>query len=300
MSETPTGFFPGVPFADYCQMDGLNFHRLKHIHTSPLQYQHELTAPDKDTPAMRFGRMLHSRLLEPDLFTAMKVAEPCQAVLQSGPNKGRECGAGNTSIVDFEWRCGKHGGGEPGEDTITPAEAEQIEACVVAVRKHPSIRVLRAAGQCEVVLRWSDSRRSYKARLDKYIHVKGKRPLILDVKKVRQGAWTARKFGSDAVSDDRMYVAQAAWYCRAVEILTGEVPIFWWIVVEDSPPNHVAIYQMTEEQMIAGRNHCDAMLAILNNCEDTNQWPGREPGMNDVEDLAAPTWYGRQWNPQDR
>ena len=35
---------------------------------SPRHYQHRLTTPRSDSPAMRLGRAIHTAVLEPDLF----------------------------------------------------------------------------------------------------------------------------------------------------------------------------------------------------------------------------------------
>ena len=100
----------GVKFEDYCAMPGLNASTLAWGLKSA---QHLKAALDgelkKDSPAMTFGRALHAKLLEPDVYLKeFTVSSGCQAIIKSGDSKGQVCGNNAMWLLGGLWLCGMH------------------------------------------------------------------------------------------------------------------------------------------------------------------------------------------------
>jgi hypothetical protein len=66
--ELPPGIHPGVPFADYQAMRGINQSTLKHFSRSAAHVRHSLDDRRPGTPAQLLGTAMHCALLEPDRF----------------------------------------------------------------------------------------------------------------------------------------------------------------------------------------------------------------------------------------
>src|SRR5690606_29876450 len=97
---------------------------------------------DADTTALKFGRAVHCRLLEPERYgTDILVATPCQAMT----GKGKPCGARakNWHQESNTWYCGikshaPEGCIEP-RDYVSEEEAERIERMAKALHDHEAM-----------------------------------------------------------------------------------------------------------------------------------------------------------------
>ena len=54
------------------------------------------------------------------------------------------------------------------------------------------------------------------------------------------------------------------------------------IVVESAAPHDCAVYHVPEEILEVGRDEYRRLLAVLAECETSNNWPGAAPGENAV------------------
>lgn len=55
---------------EYRQIDAINWSSLKHMAESPMLYRHMLDHGRDDTPALAFGRLVHTLVFEPALFNS--------------------------------------------------------------------------------------------------------------------------------------------------------------------------------------------------------------------------------------
>jgi hypothetical protein len=299
------GIHEGYSFGLYRDWPLLSQSTLKWALLSP---QHLKAAIDglmdlPDSAALRFGRALHCRILEPERFkTNWKISDGCCMALKSGAKKGQPCGCEAKYYLDDNgkdcWFCGKHSGGIPvvePEDYVTHDQLDSIDAMWQGLREHAVLKLLRQHGGCEVSVVWECEGVRLKARLDKLIwggaKLKSGRelpPTIVDLKKTRLGGGDLDRFSHSIRAYD--YDMQAAFYVDAVKFHMPDKPApeFIWVAVEDELPHAVSVVRATNEAIEIGRAKYRAALAIYNRCRRTGEWPGYS---NDIQDCVIPQWY---------
>lgn len=278
------GLYEGVPFETYRQWDAMNASTLCEGLTSMRRLRAKLDGllPDSDSPAMRFGRAVHCRLLEPERFvTAFPTAETC------GDPKCRHLGR---FLTDAGWRCGKHKGKDFWEpaDFITDDEAERIEHIRENAFRHREIQEIRKYAGAETSLVFEHCGVRCKARLDKLITAGG--GFVLDVKTfgkpVTEDAW-AKQIA------DLHYHVKAAFYLAGVKAVTGLDAEWWWVVVETSPPFDVAAIRMTDFDRQVGAWEVRRLLEAYQRCRESGEWPGRFPEL--VQHVGLPQWRAKEY-----
>lgn len=299
LEDPQPGFYPGVPFSDYVKVKAMNCHTLM---WGKLSAKHMKAALDgkivtEDSPALLFGRALHHRLLEPDVYKfKYVVAEQCAAILSSGKNKGKRCGNAGTRLIEKSWFCGQHGSGEEeyafdNREVLSKEDAAAIELAAEAVRGHGAEKLRRFKGDFEITLVADLHGVRCKCRIDKFIH----NPCtVVDAKKVaapkrpndRGGAadWFIGQIGSLG------YGMQAAFYSDIVQVLTGNLPAWFWLIIEDGPPFCPAVYKASDRLIQCGRTEYMAHLMRYRECAEKNVWPGYTAG---AEVIDGPGWWER-------
>lgn len=251
---------PGQSRDEYDASRRVNWSTLRHIARSPQHYLHALRAPHEETDAMRLGSAVHTAILEPETF-------PERYVVWTG---GRRYGK---AWDDF---CAEHAG----RDILTQAQYEQCVAMQAAVHAHPVAAGLVRGGQAEVSVEWTDSETGIecKGRID-YI----REDCIVDLKTARDASPDG--FGRAAWNLD--YIAQLAWYRDGYAAATGrELPVRF-IVVENSEPHVVAVYDMPEHILEIGRETYEDLLGRLQECQRSGRWPGYS---DEAMELELPRW----------
>ncbi len=251
----------------------------------------------EDTPALEFGRAFHVRMLEPELYASrVQILGTCDSCLKSGDRKGELCGATGRGLVDGRWMCGKHGGDDAslgeGIEYITSDDASRIELACEAVKTRKIDNLRRAPGKFEVAVIGDLMGIRCKAKLDKFIE----NPCcIVDLKKV-----AAPKSPREVrISADHFrmtiprygYGMRAAFYCDLVHAVTGNIPRWYWLVVEDGEPFTPAVYRASDDDLAAGRNEYSRLLGDYRSCMDSGAWPG--PADDPVE-IEAPQYWRKQ------
>ncbi|MFH1602776.1 MAG: PD-(D/E)XK nuclease-like domain-containing protein [Pseudomonadota bacterium] len=227
----------------------------------------------RDSAALRFGRAVHCRLLEPATFQeSWPVVGPCEALLKSGARQDQPCGANGAAQDDAgHWYCGKHlpGAHTKPDDYVTPSEAASIKQMAASIYDHEVVKLLRSHGGCEVTLIWERDGLPCKARLDKLIDD----PLtVVDLKTTAFGGGTGRAI-KWAVSEYQ-YDLSAAWYCDAVKAVTGNRASFFWVFAEKESPYAVAAAPLKPAMREVGRMKTNRAWAMYLHGVKTGEWPG--------------------------
>lgn len=261
-----------LSFEAYKAIPALNSSRLA---WGRLSMQHLRAAllggMDKDSSDMAFGRALHCRLLEPDVYKEKyKISPGCEAVLVSGKNRGMRCGKSARILVDGKFACGVHGkDGEEDPHVITADEAKRVEMATAGVFAHPVVKLLRQSGGYEASGFWNQDGFACKMRLDKLCV---KVPAIIDVKKVQVGRGSTGTLERDILNYN--YDFKAAWYVRGYQALFGVTPAFVWIFVEDGVPHAVNVKQADDETLAIGEAKVVDVIEKLKRARDSGEWPG--------------------------
>jgi hypothetical protein len=219
----------------------------------------------EETPAMRFGTIMHRALLEPDTYRAGFHVKP------EGMKFSTKTG--------MEWS-------ELHRDlpVVTQDESDQIDAMVSSVHCHPFAKRLLAGGQKEQSIFVEDPHGTLrKSRLDWL--TRGN--TIPDLKTVESAALDSFERN---VSRYRYHV-QAAYYLDNCALAGIQKEAFFFVVVEKVPPYLVRCLQMNDDVIGYGRSLYQRDLQIYRNCLESGQWPGWG---DYYEEVALPPWEMKQ------
>lgn len=282
-NECPSqGIYRDVPFATYADWKAINSGVVKWGDRVSLKHMHAALnglLPNEDTLSRKFGRAVHSRLLEPETFAdRVLVSQPCCAILKSGDRKNLPCGK-TASVLTVpssfsggpSWFCGTHkpDGAIAPDEFVTPAELERIEAMAAGLHNHPLMSLLRAKGWSEtsVVFNWGELR--CKGRLDRYS--KDAR-FVVDIKKMRLGYGSMEECRK--AIEKYQYLAQACIYWKAIEVLEGFRPRMIWLFIEEQFPFDIQFVEADEWELEHAWQRVAAVLAGYQKCVESGVFPG--------------------------
>jgi hypothetical protein len=237
--------------SDYYSDPRVNWSSLKHMTESPLVYKHRLENEREDTPAFAMGRLTHTLVFEPEKFGRE------YAIWSEGDRRGN-------AWKDFQAE-------NAGKTIFKPNEIEQAVAMADAVKRHPLVRPYLDGGLFEHVIRWTDpeTRIECKARPDWLLP---DQQILLDLKSTR--SIDARRFGGD--------VARYAYYAQLGHYHNGVIHALGWkprrtliVAVEKDAPHDVGVFEITQDDLILGKEEVRALLERLQECRASNTWPGR-------------------------
>jgi hypothetical protein len=289
-SDLPAGTIPSepgmyrrVPFHVYLQIVAANFSSLKHLDVSPRCYKWHKDHPggDKDTPAKKFGRAVHSFVLEPDV-TLLDYT-----VYRESKSKGE--GAVK------RWKAFQAANQD--KEILDVKDYDRALLVRETIREHDAVsQVLDACDEFELTIIWEHrSGRIMKSRIDGL-----GQPIIADLKSCRDPR--PHRFESDA--ERYLYRVQAAFYQDAVGYATSERPKPYSILAaETGPPYDAAEYLVPTEMLLDGRCVYEKWLEELGHCEREGMWPGfaeetlilGRPGWATKDDDKDPTGLGLDW-----
>lgn len=219
--EKRNGTDSGVPWIKCKQMTeeqyraapGVNKSTLWELRKSPSHYKYCLEHPNKDTPALRFGRALHMAILQPEEFGRHYVI---------APNIDRRTKDGREQYQAFVDGLGDR-------EIITVDDYEQISEMYKAVYADKDAVNLLQGCQTETPIFWTDpdTRIRCKCRLDAV-----KPGVIVDVKSCADAS--TKHFVRDAMVYG--YDVQCAHYTRGYRSQHDEQPEFWFLCIEKTPP----------------------------------------------------------------
>jgi len=297
MSETPEpGLYPDVPYPEYAAWPCMRASLLTGaiLDDGSVSMKHLKAHLDgrlrKDSKALQVGRMIHTRLLEPDEFwNRYRMVGECQTLIGSGRRKGQPCGRRGVGVFNDTWYCGIHVtpilAAEMPDNAIDTAQVEVLEEMIQEIGKHPVIRLFKIQGGVELSFVWNqpvkyivDGKEKettvlMKGRVDKDIaDPRGIPPTVADLKKTRvghHGDWAFEK----AVKKYH-YDIPAALYVDGLEILTGVRREFVWVVIEDGWPHDVNVIRADPATLEIGRGEYQKLLSLYAACRETDRWPG--------------------------
>lgn len=227
------------------------------------------------TAAMRFGTLVHQRILEADDFR--------RAVWVRPENFNGRTNAGKSEIAEIRAR---------GLLELDMDEARRIDGCAAALLAHPEARGLVERCEREVTWTWRERVRlsddvvelDCRARLDLYLAKDG-RLGIGDLKTTDDPspAAFARSVGTYG------YHYQPPFYARPLRQLFGVEPAFRFIAVRSRPPHEVVVYRVAPEDVARADKLVDAALRRFAQAVLTDTWcsPWEAPG---VRTLEFPRW----------
>lgn len=253
------GLYPGISLADYLAIDALGSGRLEWLNISPLHYRYMLSQKEKETDALKRGSALHMAVLEPLLFHERYTVEPDPFLIAPGNVKPRATTAYKAAIAALE---------ATGKIVLRDEMAQEVFAMAASIKAHPhAARLLEKAPEREITAIWQRNGHACRGRFD----LMGDGALG-DIKTTRSlrsfSPWTITKLG---------YYRQAGWYSDGASRLGRDVKCFFLVAVESVAPYDVGVFVLDKETLAVGRVECDALFRKLQLSEETGEWPGMFP-----------------------
>lgn len=306
MESVPTNFAdcptPGIyfdkVFEDYRSWRAFNSGVIKygeisqcHMHAA---FNGEIS--NEDTQSRKFGRAVHTRLLEPERYASrVMVSEPCVMSLKTGDRKGQACGKAGSYVSNGRWFCGTH---KPDEAILPPEmvsreEHDRIERMAQMLHDHPAMALLKADGwsECSIVYDFNGLR--MKGRIDRYSR---KSQFVLDAKKCRVGYGTM-ELCRKAIADYG-YMRQMAIYQKGIEILEGFQPRCLWLFIEEAAPYCPQIVEAEQWELDHAWQHVAGILTGYKASQERGRFDGYVKLDNQGNILSNhvggyPTWMAK-------
>lgn len=277
MSRDISSVLVDVPASAYHADKGVVGHSaLVQILRSPAHFWAYTNSEHTETPAFRFGRALHTAVLEPQQF-ALFYAKAPKFDLRTKLGKEEKA----------EW-LRKH-------PTKNPLDEEALTAIArirMNVRSHERACHILKCGLSERSFFWTDMDTGVKLRV-RFDHVHtdkcGAPRALLDLKSTLCAS--KESFSRDMAKYG--YDVQAALYTDACWIAFGVELPFYFLAAESAEPFGVALYRAGEATIEAGRRKYRAALQLLQWCRDKNRWPSYQPN-GEEEVIDIPAWELRR------
>lgn len=259
----------------YRAMPGLNKSSIEQILRCPLEYKLGLETPTEATPAMAFGTLVHSMILEPETVDSLYHVMQASATTKAGK-------AERVKAL------------EEGKTIVNASDFTKAKAMQARVQAHPAASwLLGLPGHSEVSMFWEmqteDGRiRQCKARADRIAKV-GEGEVVIDLKTTSgpvspaELEKTVARFG---------YHRQAAWYSDGYERIAGNAPVgFYFIFVSTVAPYLVTACKMDDEASAIGWGDCLKAERLLYEAEKSGVWHGYA---DQLIEIGLPQWAYKQ------
>jgi len=248
-----------LPAADYFSRAGLSASALVHGMKSMKHMRYYLNNPPDPTPAMQWGNLCHSAILEPERF------ERDIAVFEGDAKRGK-------AWTEF---CEEN----DGKEIVTVSESAQLAAMIESVHSRADIKTLLTEGRRECSMFWeSDDYGAAKGRMDLY-----NENHVVDLKTTND----LTRFKDTAAR--LRYHMRMGWYQVGLREITGAkdcLPVYI-VTVEQDPPYDTRIYEYDPEALAVGRDVAQAVAKQYRECEKSGEYPGI---CADITTLRLPDW----------
>jgi hypothetical protein len=247
--------------SDYSRTDGaITASALKQGAVSMLHMRHAMTGGERaDSPAMRWGRLVHGCVLEPETY----FRDQC-VVWADGRKAGK-------AWDEFSEAAGSR-------EVVTLDELGRLQTIAAAVHGNPDAHRLIESTEHEVVRAWdSPSYGRAKCRVDGYSDRLG----LVELKT----CGSLRRFPGQCVTLG--YDIQGGWYCNSTVNLYS-TPVHF-IAVEARQPHDVAVYRVPHDLLQCAGDRADKLAVQYRACERSGVFPGQSAG---IAELVLPDWAG--------
>lgn len=244
----------------YHASEGISRSGIMEFRKSPLHYRHRYiskTNQEKNTAAKAFGSVLHTYILEPQLFDKEYLVVP---------KVNRQSKAGKDEWAAYEAKAAANN-----LVLVNESDFENVLRLSEALTANKVALDLIKKGQAEKSIYFTDQSTGVlcKARPD-VLHEN----MVIDLKTSSDG--TFRSFQRDIHKYG--YYIQAAMIRDGIRaVLNQEISSFIYVVLEVSEPYPVAIYILNEETIDKGEMVYKKELVKFKHCMEANDWPSYEP-----------------------
>ncbi len=249
---------------------------LKLFHKSAASvycYYMTTSQPDDEPEHFRLGRAIHTASLEPKEFAKFYVKEP---IFTGFTKDGRESeNSGAAKEKRKKWRASL------AKECMVLSEKEylQVEGMINAILDYPDAVLLMNNGIPEISGYYRDTATGIKCKIrpDLWSQETG---ILLDVKScVDSSPWAFQK----SVFQYKYHLSMAM-YSEGIYQITGKKPeMCVFVAIEKKPPYEIGIYICAEKMLEKGYEEYNFAMKKLKHCLETNTWPRRQNGMEDLD-----------------
>ena len=254
------GIYDGLPFDEYLKIPAVSVSGLKIIADCPAKFGVER----EQSAAMRIGSLTHCAILEPEALERRYAATDLDR-------------RGTKAWDEAERAAG-------GRELVKRAEWDAALGMRDAVHRHPVARTLLSGAVTERTLVWQDEETGImcRGRLDAMSPI----GCPVDVKTAADGSPSS--FARQAAR--LRYHWQADYYLCGCMQLGLPADAFPFIVVEPDLPYIVSVYELSENDLLAGRQqYRSAMLRFAKLVvRPVREWPGYVE--NAITMINLPGW----------
>lgn len=234
------------------------------LRKNPAKLQEYLRSGNEQTTAMRVGSMVHTAILEPELFKERYALAPiCDKRTKEG----------KAIYQKFEEE-------NQGKEFCKQDELEMIQGMNRSLLQHSQAsNLLYENGRCELSVFSELNGVKVKCRFDKLTES----GIAIDIKTTEDASIT--EFAKSIYN--YRYHVQAAFYRDIAENEDLELKRFIFIAIEKSPPYCVACYELDEDSVTLGMREYQDQLDLYKSCLELDSWPayGQE-----IEKISLPKW----------
>lgn len=238
----------------YHASEGLSRSKLWTFKQLPQKYWYEYLSGQyerpKATEAFYMGSLVHTLVLEPELFGEEYYLMP---KINRTTKQGKLDYA--QALEDAQ-----------GRNLINVEDYSIAKAMSQSLAKNETVSELMNQAKIEHSIYWKDERTGLicKARPDVWNH-----PIMGDLKTVKDASY--RGFQLSALKDG--YFLQAAMMYEACKSIGMPFEKFVFFCVEKKPPYSVALYMLDDEALQYGIDLFHKLLANYADCLANNEWP---------------------------
>ena len=235
---------------------------IRRLLRSPAHYKNPTRF---ESPAMAFGSLVHTFVLEPH------IAEARYRTKSDVDGRTKE----GKAVRDWEASLAA----QQGIQFVSRSDYDAAVSIATAVRTHLGCSSILSGGLAEV-----------SCILDGFSGVNARiRPDYLTDKHIVD-LKTCVDARSDAFSRSIMtfgYAIQASWYCDIAQALDGQKRDFYWVAVEKEAPFAVAVYKASDAMLEHGRREYRKAIELYKECAAMDLWPAYS---QQVQTLELPAW----------
>ena len=232
----------GIPNEEYHRHSALSSTNLKDLLKSPWSYWHNKQNPKASTPAMEFGSLVHTLILEPENFAN-------EHMVADKPE--RRSKAGKAKYAELLEEAGER-------IWVSTDEFLKAQDMIFPTSQNKIVQSLLSGGKAESSVFWLDAETGVqcKAKAD-YLNVD--RGYIVDVKTTvslaseRAFSWTVSKYA---------YELSASFYKKGFELAIGKELDFYFIVIEKDSPHNFQTYKISDELLRRGEAQYRQALSV--------------------------------------
>lgn len=266
------GIHQGVPSKVYHAFDAVSASRLQKLNRSPLHCRDAIDHPDAhDTPALSFGRLVHTAILEPMVFHSTYAVEPqCDGRTTEG------------KAIKAAFRQAN-----AGKEIVSSDDFATAQAMAAVVAAHPYAgKLLAVKDATEVSAVWTDPQTGLTCRARADATAPRVRTLV-DIKTTEDAApdefeRSIYKWG---------YHRQAAFYIDGMAACGVEYTRFVIVAIEKKRPHGICVFQLDDDAIEYGRRDYRNLVNLYARCVETGEWPGYP---TQVQTIGIPDWARRR------